>query len=186
MWSRFRQEPVSRVIRLLQYAGSQYDLQQITYFGNQSLDYFQTLYAEIVYHVEQIEIGVFFKKLSGCCKMLQKNMICSKYYNLETNALITSKLGTQYWIVMWRRFRQVFLQKLSGCCNIQQSYYLLQITLFCSKLKIFVKEIFLNQFRMPNKPCIPSLEVIITIFLNLYNLLQKILFCSILHQTIIF
>ena len=43
-----------------------------------------------------------------------------------------------------------------------------------------------NQFRMPNKPCIPSLEVIIAIFLNLYNLLQKILFCSILHQTIIF
>ena len=159
----------------------------MAYFGNQSLDYFQILYAGIVYHVEQIEIGVFFKKLSGCYKMLQKkNIICSKQYNLETNALITSILGSQYWIVMWRRFRQFFPQKLSGCCNIAQSYYLLQVTLFCSKLKIFVKEIFLNQFRMPNKPCIPSLEVIIAIFLNLYNLLQKILFCSILHQTIIF
>ena len=141
MWSRFRQEPFSRIIRLLQYAAQQYDLQQMAYFGNQCLDYFRTLYAEIVYHVEQIEIGVFFKKLSGCCKMLQKNMICSKYYNLETNALITSILGSQYWIVMWRRFRQVFLQKLSGCCNIAQSYYLLRVTLFCSKLKIFVKEI---------------------------------------------
>ena len=72
MWSRFRQEPFSRIIRLLQYAAQQYDLQQMAYFGNQSLDYFQTLYAEIVYHVEQIEIGVFFKKLSGCCEMLQK------------------------------------------------------------------------------------------------------------------
>ena len=128
----------------------------------------------------------FFKKLSGCCKMLQNNMICSKYYNLETNALITFKLGTQYQIVMWSRFRQAFLQKISGCCNIQQSYYFLQITLFCSKLKIFVKAIFWNQFRMPNKPCIPSLEVIIAIFLDLYDLLQKIQFCSILHQAIIF
>ena len=105
-------------------------------------------------------------------------MICSKQYNLETNALITSKLGTQYWIVKWRRFRLVFLQKLSGCCNIAQSYYLLQVTLFCSKLKIFVKEIFLNQFRMPNKPCIPSVEVIIAIFLNLYDLLQKYYFTA--------
>ena len=133
--------------------------------------------------LRQVSFSKNCQVAAKCCK---KNMICSKQYNLETNTLITSKLGTQYWIVMWRRFRQVFLQKLSGCCNIQQSYYLLQITLFCSKLKIFVKEIFLNQFRMPNKPCIPSLEVIIAIFLNLYNLLQKILFCSILHQTIIF
>ena len=109
----------------------------MVYFGNQSLDYFQTLYAGIVYHVEQIEIGVFFKKLPGCCKMLQNNMICGKQYNLKTNALITSKLGTQYWIVKWRRFRQVFLQKLSGCCNIAQSYYLLQVTLFWQQVENF-------------------------------------------------
>ena len=88
--------------------------------------------------LRQVSFSKNCQVAAKCCK--KKNMICSKYYNLETNALITSKLGTQYWIVKWRRFRQVFLQKLSGCCNIQQSYYLLHFA-FCSKLKIFVKEI---------------------------------------------
>ena len=62
-------------------------------------------------------------------------------------------------------------------------YPLLQITLLCNNLKIFVKEIYLNQFRMPIKP---SLEVITAIFLKLYHLLQIILSCSILQKTIIF
>ena len=185
--------------------------------------------------------------------MLQNDMICSKWYNLETNAWITSKLGTQHWFVMWNRLRQVFFQKLSGCCNIfevipfaanntalqqlenfcernlfesiqnaHQALYtksgsdycniskvipfaanntilqhfaenhhflkkkpfwidsecqispvyqvwklLLQhfgsynicckyFAAFCSNLIIFVKETFLNQFRMPNHPSVPS------------------------------
>ena len=119
--------------------------------------------------------------------MLQNDMICSKWYNLETNAWITSKLGTQHWFVMWNRLRQVFFFKNYQVAAIFLKLYpLLQITLLCNNLKIFVKEIFLNQFRMPIKPCIPSLEVITAIFLKLYHLLQIILSCSILQKTIIF
>ena len=115
--------------------------------------------------------------------MLQNSIICSKLYNLESNALITSKIGTHGKSIILKWFRRVFgrnqcitFQTIPFAANNATLQHIAATWLF------FEKETLLNQFMRPSYPFVLTLEVTNALYSELNHLLQIMLFCSILQQ----
>ena len=111
----------------------------------------------------------FLKKYqvaAKCCKIIwfaANGIIWKLMRRLLSNLALSNGFSCK---VDTKRNYQVVAISYSICCK---KYY---FAVFCNNLKIFVKEIFLNQFRIQNYLCIPSLES------NWFNALKIISFAA--------